>query len=196
MKLSILSMMVCAALLIACCFAVFAFPGRATAAEGAGAKKVLVTYFSWSGNTREIAGQIQERTGGDLFEIKTVNAYPSDYRECTDVAKKEQNENARPALSTTVENMGDYDVVFIGYPNWWGTIPMALFTFLEQYDFSGKTIVPFCTHEGSRLGRSVSDIEKLSPQATLLEGIAIRGSGVKSAGDDVAAWLQSIGMTS
>ncbi|MDL2264176.1 flavodoxin [Synergistaceae bacterium OttesenSCG-928-I11] len=164
------------------------------AADGGGGKKILIAYFSWSGNTREIAGQIQERVGGDLFEIKTVNAYPAEYRACTDVAKKEQNEDARPALSTKVDNMDDYDVVFIGYPNWWGTVPMALFTFFEQYDFSGRTIIPFCTHEGSGLGRSVGDIKKLCPKSTLLEGLAIRGSGVKSAQNDVNSWLKNIGM--
>lgn len=166
--------------------------GDAQAAEG---RKILVAYFSWGGNTREIAGQIHARVGGDLFEIKTVNAYPTEYRACTDAAKKEQQENARPALQGSVPNMDAYDVVFVGYPNWWGTIPMPLFTFFEQYDFSGKTVVPFCTHEGSGLGRSMQDIGKLCPQAKILEGRAIRGGSVKTAESDVASWLKSIGMT-
>lgn len=187
-----LGIMVCIVLLIVCCFTIFSRPGSAMAADGIGGKKILVAYFSWSGNTREIAGQIQERVGGDLFEIKTVNAYPSEYRACTDVAKKEQNENARPALSTKVEGMEGYDVVFIGYPIWWGTTPMALFTFFEQYDFSGKTIVPFCTHEGSGLSRSVSDIGKLCPKSTLIEAVAIRGTDVKSARNEIKFWLEKI----
>ena len=189
-----LSLIMCATMLVLSCFTVLSFPKGAMAADGAGAQKILIAYFSWSGNTREIANQIRERVGGDLFEIKTVNAYPTEYRACTDLAKKEQNENARPALSTKVENMDDYDVVFIGYPIWWGTTPMALFTFFEQYDLSGKTIVPFCTHGGSGLSRSASDIGKLCPKSTLLDGIAIRGSDAKSAQNDVAAWLENIGM--
>ena len=166
----------------------------AEAAKKGGAGKVLVAYFSWSGNTREIATQIHGRVGGDLFEIEASKAYPTDYRECTEVAKKEQEANARPALSTKVADMAQYDVVFIGYPNWWGTIPMPLFTFFEQYDFAGKTVIPFCTHEGSALGRSAQDIAKLCPQAKILQGLAIRGSGVKSAQDEVASWLRTIGM--
>ncbi len=189
-----LSMMVCVALLVAYCVAMLSHPRGAMAAEGVGDKKILIAYFSWSGNTREIAGRIRERIGGDLFEIKTVNAYPTEYRACTDVAKKEQNENARPALSTKVENMDDYDVIFIGYPIWWGTAPMALFTFVEQYDFSGKTMIPFCTHGGSGLSRSASDIQTLCPKSTLLEGIAINGSGAKNAQHEVDSWLKSIGM--
>jgi flavodoxin len=167
--------------------------GVSFASEGQG-QKILIAYFSWSGNTREIAGQIHARVGGDLFEIEVVNPYPSEYRACTEAAKKEQENDARPALSTRVENMDSYDVVFIGYPSWWSTIPMALFTFFEQYDFSGKTIVPFCTHGGSRLGRSVQDITRLCPQSTIFDGLAIRGSSVKTAQNDVAAWLRKLGM--
>ena len=88
--------------------------------------------------------------------------------------------------------MDDYDVIFLGYPNWWGTIPMPLYTFLEEYDFSGKTIIPFCTHEGSRLGSSVQDITALCPQSTILDGLAVRGGNVSDAQDDVTAWLQEL----
>jgi flavodoxin len=113
------------------------------AQEPAGkSQKILVAYFSWGGNTRQMATQIQQQTGGDLFEIKTVKPYPGDYNECIDIAKKEQQANARPALVDAVKNWTDYDVVFIGYPNWWGTMPQALFTFLEAYDFSGKQLFP------------------------------------------------------
>ena len=170
-------------------------PGAAFAATGQAPQKALVAYFSWSGNTREAADLIHQRVGGDLFEIKVAEPYPAEYRACTEKAKQEQNDNARPALSTGVADIGAYDVVFIGYPNWWGTLPMALFTFLEQYDFSGKKIVPFCTHEGSGLGRSVQDIARLCPNATILDGLAIRGSGVKSAENNVATWLTGLGMT-
>lgn len=108
------------------------------------------------------------------------------------MALKEQRGDARPKLATHVENMDDYDVIFLGYPNWWGTIPMPVFTFLEEYDFSGKTVIPFCTHEGSRLGRSIQDIKKLYPQAILLDGLAIRGADVGKAQDDVSRWLRKL----
>ncbi len=156
--------------------------------------KILVAYFSHSGNTREIANQIHERVGGDIFEIVTVKPYPEIYRECTDLAKREQESNARPQLAKEIADMDSYDVVFVGYPNWWGTLPMALFTFFEKYDFAGKSVIPFCTHEGSALGRSVQDITRLAPKANLFEGLAIRGARVKMAQNDVAAWLNKIGM--
>jgi flavodoxin len=155
---------------------------------------ILVAYFSHTGNTREIANQIHERVGGDIFEIVTVDLYPNDYNACVDKAKQEQNDNSRPVLATKVEKMDSYDVVFVGYPIWWETMPMAVFTFLEEYDFSGKTIIPFCTHEGSGLGSSVEDIKKLCPQSTILEGLAVRGSNVNNAQNDVSEWLREIGM--
>jgi flavodoxin len=159
-------------------------------------RKILVAYFSWGGNTREIAGQIHQKTGGGLFEIKTVSPYPKEYRPTVEAAKKEQEAGARPKLAEQVGGMDSYDVIFLGYPNWWGTLPMPVFTFLESYNFSGKTIIPFCTHEGSALGRSVSDIKKLCPQATVRDGLAIRGGKVKRAQDDVTAWLRKNGITS
>ena len=174
-------------------FATLPGGGAAFAAEGTG-KKILVAYFSHSGNTREIATQIHEKVGGDIFEIKAVHSYPAEYNECVQVAKREQQNDERPELAAEVADMASYDVVFLGYPNWWGTMPMPCFTFLGKYDLSGKTVVPFCTHEGSRLGRSVGDITRLCPKATVLEGLAVRGSSVKSAQDDVAGWLRKLGM--
>jgi len=147
------------------------------------------------GNTKVVADMIREITGGDVFRIDTVKSYPRYYTATTNVAKKELNDNPRPELSSHVENMDSYNVIFLGYPNWWGTIPMPVFTFLEEYDFSGKTIVPFCTHEGSGLGRSEKDIAKLCPKATLLKGLAIQGSRVSAAKKDVADWLNKISMT-
>ncbi|MCC5465126.1 flavodoxin [Pelosinus baikalensis] len=157
-------------------------------------KKILIAYFSRTSNTREIANQIHENVGGDLFEIVTVNPYPADYNGTVDQAKREQENNSRPKLTAEVKNMDSYDVVFVGYPNWWGTMPMAVFTFWEGYNFSGKTIIPFSTHEGSGLGRSVNDIRALCPQATILDGLAIRGSDAKNARNDVSAWLRKLGM--
>jgi flavodoxin len=138
---------------------------------------------------------IQELTGGSVFCIDTVKSYPKDYTATTNVAKKEQIDNSRPELSSHVENMDIYNVIFLGYPNWWGTVPMPVFTFLEEYDFSGKTIVPFCTHEGSGLGHSEKDIAKLCPKATILKGLAVHASRVSAAKKDVADWLNKISMT-
>ena len=161
-------------------------------------RKILTVYFSRTGNTREVANQIRQQVGGDLFEVRTVQPYPAAYRATTDQAKREQQENARPALTAEVTNMAAYDVVFLGYPNWWGTLPMAYFTFLEHYDFAGKTIVPFCTHEGSHMGRSESDLRRLCPRSILAEGLALRGgnSGYVSSADgrrDVTEWLHKLG---
>ena len=158
-------------------------------------KHILIAYFSYSGNTQVIANQIHKSVGGDIFEIKTVDSYPDDYDAVVKQAKKEQEENYRPKLATQVDDINSYDVIFVGYPNWWGTMPMPIFTFLEQYNLSGKTIVPFCTHEGSALGRSVEDIKKTCPQSTVLEGLAIRGKNVDNASEDVSKWLRKLGMT-
>lgn len=155
--------------------------------------KVLVAYFSYSGNTRKLARQIQQLTGGDLFEIQTVKAYPKEYTPCTEVAKKEKEENARPELKTNVENMGQYQVVFIGCPSWWHTAPMAIFTFLESYDFAGKTVIPFCTHE-SREDGAFAAIEKLTPKSEHLKGFDTYGNNVDNAGPKVKNWLEEIGM--
>jgi flavodoxin len=159
-------------------------------------KKVsaLSAYFSHSGNTREITHQIHEYVGGDVFEIVSIDPYPIDYDEVVEQARKEFKRDYRPGLKTKVENMDLYNVIFVGYPNWWGTIPMPVATFLSEYDFSGKTIVPFCTHEGSTLGRSVADIKGLCPQSTILEGLAIRGGDVKNARNKVSGWLRELGM--
>jgi flavodoxin len=140
-------------------------------------------------------------TGGDLFEIKTVTPYPNNYDECTKVAREEQNRNARPAIAGSVSNMAQYGTVFLCYPNWWGTLPMPVFTFLEAYDLSGKTIYPLVTHGGSRFGRSLDDIKKLSPRAVLGGGLDVSAfdrnpndaARVTAPNRDVTAWLRRIG---
>lgn len=124
-----------------------------------------------------------------MFEIETVKSYPKDYTETTNVAKKELRENARPDLTEIVDDMDSYDVVYIGYPNWWGTMPMAVYTFLESYDFSGKTIIPYCTHEGSGMGSSERDIKKICPSAKVLSGLAIKGDSVKNVAATIKSWL-------
>ncbi len=157
-------------------------------------KTILVAYFSRSGNTREIANQIHRRVGGDIFEIVSVKPYPSDYAACVDQAKRELRSGDRPALKTKVNDFGSYDVIFIGYPNWWGTFPAPVKTFLTANDLSGKIIIPFCTHEGSGLGQSVGDIAELCPKSTILDGLAVRGTYVRNAQAEVAEWLRKIGM--
>lgn len=171
-------------------------------------KKCLIAYFSRKGlnyssggivdlkvgNTEVVANMIKKITEGDLFHIESVTAYPKDYTETTEVAKNELRTKARPKLTGQVENMGAYDVIFLGYPNWWGTMPMPVFTFLESYDFSGKTIAPFCTHEGSGMGHSERDIVKVCPNATVLEGIAIHGTYASSANSIVSEWIDKLGI--
>lgn len=146
------------------------------------------------GNAEYLARMSAEVTGGDLFLIQTEETYPSDYRETTNVASVEQSDNARPALASHVENMDQYDTVVLIYPNWWGNLPMPLYTFLEEYDFSGKTILPLCTHEGSRMGSSESAIAGLCPDAILLDGLSVRGSAASSAQSDVETWINNSGI--
>jgi len=158
-------------------------------------KKILVAYFSHSGNTREIANQIHKSIGGDIFEIQAVKSYPHDYDAVVKQAKQELDPGYKPSLKTKMENIKPYDLVFIGYPNWCGTIPAPVRTFLSEYDFSEKTIVPFCTHEGSGLGRSATDISKLCPKSTLLNGVAIKGRDVKTAQNKIFEWLGKMKIT-
>ena len=148
----------------------------------------------FAGNAQLLAQMVQEITGGDLFLIQTVDAYPSDYRQTTDAAAQEQQANARPALASHVDNMDSYDTIVLVYPNWWGTLPQPLVTFLEEYDFSGKTVLPLCTHEGSRMGRTEQAIASLCPDATLLDGLAVRGGSAASAQPDVEAWINNSGI--
>lgn len=161
--------------------------------EGNGGK-VLIAYFSWGGNTRGIAEEIQSQTGADLFEIELVNPYSSDYNTVLDEAQRDQNEQARPELATHVENMEDYDTIILGYPNWWASIPMPIASFLEEYDFSGKTIIPFCSHGGGRFGQSLTAIAKLTPDAVMGEALSIHYSGGNEMSGDVAEWIEVNGI--
>ena len=158
-------------------------------------RKILVAYFSRSGNTREIASQIQKSADGDIFEVQAVKPYPSDYDAVVKQARQELESGYKPALKTKIENIKSYDLVFIGYPIWWSTFPAPVKTFLSENDLSGKTIVPFCTHEGSGLGRRAMDISKLYPKSTVLDGIAIRGKDVKTAQNKVSECLGKIKLT-
>jgi flavodoxin len=169
-------------------------------------KKCLVAYFSRKGNnyvegdivdlpignTETVANKLQQITHGDLFRIATVKEYPSDYTETTNVARREKEKGERPALKEPLVSAEDYDVIILGYPNWWGTMPMAVVTFLESIDTRGKTIAPFCTHEGSGMGSSERDLKGFCPQANVLKGLAIRGSAVNKADKDITAWLKEL----
>lgn len=141
------------------------------------------------GNTEVAAGMIQKLTGADLFRIEPQQAYAKDYNECIAQAQADQRRNARPELKAYPESLARYDVVYLGYPNYWGTMPMAVFTFLEHFEFAGKTIRPFCTHEGSGLGSSVLDIRKLCPGAVVEEGLAIHGGSVQRSMKEIENWL-------
>ncbi|MEY8278541.1 flavodoxin [Blautia marasmi] len=156
--------------------------------------KVLVAFFSYGGNTRKLAETAAQYTGGDLFRIETEKSYSEDYDKCLEETAREMEENARPALSSHVENMEAYDVVLLGYPIWWGCMPMAVNTFLEEYDFEGKIIAPFCTHGGSGLGSSEQDLKKLCPNAETFEGLAVYGSRADQAGEEMADWLEGLGL--
>lgn len=154
--------------------------------------KTLIAYFSKTGNTQTVADMIADSTGGELFLVETVDSYPESYDETVEIAAEELEQNARPALSTHVEDMSQYDVIYVGYPIWWGTMPMSMYTFLEEYDLSGKTIIPFATHAGSGMGTSQEDLTALLPDSTVLEGIAISGSRAADAQADVEAWVDGL----
>ncbi len=153
--------------------------------------KVLIAFFSWGGNTKGIAEEIQSQTGADLFEIELVTPYSDDYNTVLDQAQHDQNIQARPEIRNKVENFEQYDTILLGYPNWWASIPMPIASFLEEYDFSGKTIIPFCSHGGGRFGQSLTAITKLAPDAVMGEPLSIHYSGGSSLPDDIAAWLET-----
>lgn len=166
--------------------------------------KILIAYYSRKGqnyvngsvknlpkgNTKIIAEFIQKNIGGELFEIETVKNYPIDYTECTEVAKVEIQQKTRPELKNYLPSIEEFNVIFLGYPIWWSIPPMAVATFLEKYDFSGKKIIPFCTHEGSGLGGSVNYLKKICPKAEILNGIAIHGADAKNSEKEVANWAK------
>ena len=154
----------------------------------------LIAYFSWSGNTEEMAAMIQAETGGDLFEIAPATPYTDDYDALLDIAQQEQAENARPALAAQVENWESYDVVFVGYPDWWSDAPMVIYSFLESYDWTGKTLIPFCTSGGSGFGRSLDQLEASAPGAAIEEGLHVSGSSVDGATAQVADWVNGLNL--
>lgn len=169
-------------------------------------KKILVTFFSRAGenynvghiekgNTHIIAEMIAQETGATLFRIQPVTPYPDDYTECTEVAKRELKSHARPAVKGDVA-VEDYDIIFIGYPNWWGDMPMPVYTFIEKHDWQGKTVIPFCTHEGSGLSGTEGKLKSACQGSKILKGLAVRGATAQNkqeqARQSVKNWLNKL----
>lgn len=141
------------------------------------------------GNTEVIAGIIKEVTDADVFKIEQIQPYAKDYNKCITQAQSDQKRHARPELKSYPDSIEEYDTIYLGFPNYWSTMPMAVFTFLEHFDFSGKRIKPFCTHEGSGMGNSERDIRQLCPNAEVEKGLAIHGGGVKNSKKDIEKWI-------
>ena len=168
--------------------------------------KTLIVYYSrkgenyvngsvrnlTKGNTEIVAEMIAGLTGGDLFEIDTVKPYAADYYACIDEAKAELRQNARPELKAYPDSLDEYDTIFVGYPNWWGTMPMAMFTFLEHFDLSGKRILPFCTNEGSGMGSSERDLKKVCRGAKVESGLSIHGAEAANSRGQVETWVRKL----
>lgn len=156
--------------------------------------KILIAYFSWGGNTRGIAKEIQRQTGADIFEIVPQKAYSSNYNTCLEEAQRDQRKQVRPALKGSAGNFESYDIIILGYPNWWASIPMPVATFLETHDCSKKILLPFCSHGGGRFGQSLSAIAKLAPAAVIKEGLSVHYSGGSNLSSNVSAWLKKQGI--
>lgn len=166
--------------------------------------KEVIVYFSHTGenyfngklvnisigNTKIVAEKIQKLLNCDIFEIKTVQPYPISYNETVDIAKKELNNGFRPELQANLD-LSDYETIYVGYPNWWGTMPPAVFSFLENKDLNGKIIKPFCTHEGSGMGNSEKDLKEICKFSTLKKGLAIYGSKVKEVDKIIENWVKN-----
>lgn len=192
-------------LLIAIILIMYGIPGTAESSSS----RILIVCFSRAGenynvgkiekgNTEKLAEIIMEQTGGDLFRIETVIPYPESYDETLDIATREYQNDERPELTGQVESWEDYDIIFLGYPIWWAGLPMALHTFMESYDWQGKTVIPFNTHEGSGQAGTQQVIEDKLSGATVLQGLAVRGSKAQNDAEgtaaDVAAWLKELGL--
>lgn len=174
-------------------------PGSGIAAAAAsdqatGSGDALIVYFTWSGNTAGIAQEIAQQTGFETVSLELEHPYSSNYSTCLDEAQRDQNTQARPALKTRIDDFDRYGTVLIGYPNWWASIPMPIATLLESYDFSGKTILPFCSNGGGGLGQSVSAISKLAPNSVVKDGLSIYYSGGSNLSSDVSQWLEKCGV--
>ena len=148
---------------------------------------MLIAYFSWSGNTQGVAQEIQRQTGADIFEIMPIPAYSDDYNTVLMEAQRDQHDQARPAIANLPQSIDEYDVILLGYPNWWASIPMPIATFLESYDFAGKTVIPFCTSGGSPIGVAMDKIRLHCQSSTVLDGLTANG------GVNVESWVKKLG---
>lgn len=155
----------------------------------------LIVYFSWSGNTLSIASEIQRQTGAKLFELIPEQPYTDDYNELLNVAQRERRDHVRPAIAGRITDIDAYDVIFLGYPNWWSDMPMIIYTFLDQYDLSGKVIAPFCTSGGSGLSGSVGTIRLLESESHVVDGLHVGSSSASYPSDAVARWLDGLGLS-
>lgn len=177
--------------------AYFAYGENAPLADGVDASTSASIQYrddKLTGNTGLVAGMIADATGGDLFSILTVEQYPDSYDDTIDVGQEEKRANTRPELSSHIEDLDHYDTIFLGFPNWWGDMPMAVYSFLDEYDFSGKTIIPFVTSGGSGFSNTIRTIESAEPDTTVLEGLALRDSRSTQAEGDVTEWLSRLGL--
>ena len=156
--------------------------------------KVLIAYFSWAKHTEKMANVIKEQTGADVAEIVRVKDYPTDYNECTEVALEEKNNKERPAIKDLGVNLDDYDTIFVGYPNWWGDMPMPVYTFLEKNNFNGKTVIPFMTSYSSGTSGTFNTIKSIANGANVLEGIHIYQSKIDQNNyeNDIITWLNGL----
>lgn len=155
---------------------------------------VLIAYFSWSGNTKTLANMIHEKVGGELYEITTLTPYTDDYDDLLDQAQQEQRDDARPEVANQIDGFEKYEVIFVGYPIWWNDTPMAILSFLEQYDFTEKTVIPFCTHGSGGFGNSIESITDSASRANILDGFEVSGSNVESSNDNVIEWIDGLNL--
>lgn len=177
------------------------FSGQTITAETESTSNILIAYFSRAGenysvgvidkgNTELLAEIIADETGGDLFHIEPVIPYPESYEDTKTIATQERNDNARPEIQSKIKNFDDYDVVFVGYPIWWGDMPMIMYTFLENYDWTGKVVIPFNTHEGSGQAQTVASVRKECNIASVMNGFSVRGSVAQNNGDTARETVQ------
>lgn len=154
--------------------------------------KAMIVYFSWSGNTEEVAKEIQKQTNADIFKIIPKTLYTNDYDELLKVAQNEQKNNERPEIANKIENLSDYEIIYLGFPNWYYDMPMIMYSFLEEYDLSGKVIVPFVTSGGSGFSDAIATIKSMEPNAEVLEGLHVGEAKAKNASEEINEWLKKL----